>query len=272
MSPNQQQPLKQDLFRFIQDEFARATSNSLTTLLGGEVRIESNRQPQDLKTALWFSLTFKQFPGAPLLIEAGHDECLALGRQLLSGEDLEPRTEAEVVSALTELWSQVAGSVAASLASRLGHSVNADPVETLKAPPFQMGTDCSAAFQLRLPDSTAVSIEIVIHPTLLTAITALHPATELQTSSALSPKNLDLLLDVEMPVSVSFGRAQLPLKDVIKLTTGSIVELSRSVSEPVDIIVNNCVIARGEVVVVDGNFGVRIKEISSKQERLSTLP
>ena len=72
-------------------------------------------------------------------------------------------------------------------------------------------------------------------------------------------------------MSVSFGRAQLPLKDVIKLTTGSIVELNRAVSEPVDVIVNNCVIARGEVVVVEGNFGVRIRQVISRQERLRTL-
>jgi flagellar motor switch protein FliN/FliY len=85
------------------------------------------------------------------------------------------------------------------------------------------------------------------------------------------PTAIDLLLDVELPVSVSFGRAQLPLKDVIKLTTGSIVELNRAVSEPVDVIVNNCVIARGEVVVVEGNFGVRIRQVISRQERLRTL-
>ncbi len=82
---------------------------------------------------------------------------------------------------------------------------------------------------------------------------------------------MDLLLDVELPVSVSFGRAQLLLKDVIKLTTGSIIELNRSISEPVDVIVNNCVIARGEVVVVEGNFGVRVHEVVSRQERLRTL-
>ena len=84
-------------------------------------------------------------------------------------------------------------------------------------------------------------------------------------------KTLDLLLDVELPVSVSFGRAELPLKDVLKLTTGSIVELNRGISEPVEVIVNNCVVARGEVVVMDGNYGVRIHQIISAQERLRTL-
>jgi flagellar motor switch protein FliN/FliY len=84
-------------------------------------------------------------------------------------------------------------------------------------------------------------------------------------------KTFELLLDVELPVSVSFGRAQVPLKDVLKLTTGSIVELNRSVLEPVEVIVNNCVIARGEVVVVEGNFGVRVHQVVSRQERLRTL-
>ncbi len=86
-----------------------------------------------------------------------------------------------------------------------------------------------------------------------------------------SPKSMDILLDVELPVSVSFGRTQLPLKDVIKLTTGSILELNRSIAEPVELIVNNCVIARGEVVVIEGNYAIRIQQIISRQERLRTL-
>lgn len=86
-----------------------------------------------------------------------------------------------------------------------------------------------------------------------------------------SAQTFDLLLDVELPVSVSFGRAQIPLKDVLKLTTGAIIELNRSIAEPVEVIVNNCVIARGEVVVVEGNFGVRIQQVISRQERLRTL-
>ena len=61
------------------------------------------------------------------------------------------------------------------------------------------------------------------------------------------------------------------MKDVIKLTTGSIVELNRSVNEPVEVLVNQCLIARGEVVVVEGNYGVRILEIASRQERIRSL-
>jgi flagellar motor switch protein FliN/FliY len=102
-------------------------------------------------------------------------------------------------------------------------------------------------------------------------ISALTPPVVSAESTNATGTTLDLLLDVELPVSVSFGRTELALKDVAKLTTGSIVELNRSISEPVEIIVNNCVIARGEVVVLEGNYGVRIDQIISRQERLRTL-
>jgi flagellar motor switch protein FliN/FliY len=65
---------------------------------------------------------------------------------------------------------------------------------------------------------------------------------------------------------------QLPLQEVLKLTAGSIIELNRTVDEPVEVIVNNCVVARGEVVVVEGNYGVRIHHIMSRQQRLENLP
>jgi len=85
-------------------------------------------------------------------------------------------------------------------------------------------------------------------------------------------ETLDLLLDVELPVSVSFGKAQMPLQQVLKWTPGSIVELECGVNEPVEVVVNNCVIARGEVVVVDGNYGVRVQHIVSRAQRLEIAP
>jgi flagellar motor switch protein FliN/FliY len=96
-------------------------------------------------------------------------------------------------------------------------------------------------------------------------------ATEPRAILAQNSRTFDLLLDVELPVSISFGRAMIPLREVVKLTSGSVVELNRTVSEPVELIVNNCVIARGEVVVIEGNYGVRIQQIISPQERLRTL-
>jgi flagellar motor switch protein FliN/FliY len=89
--------------------------------------------------------------------------------------------------------------------------------------------------------------------------------------SAPVSRTMELLLDVDLPVSISFGKAKVPMKDVLKLTTGSIVELDRGINEMVEVLVNHCLIARGEVVVVEGNYGVRIQEIASRQDRLRSL-
>ena len=97
-------------------------------------------------------------------------------------------------------------------------------------------------------------------------------APDRETQPSQRSKTFELLMGVELPVSVSFGHVQLPLKDVLKLTAGSIIELNRTVDELVEVIVNNCVVARGEVVVVEGNYGVRIHQIMSHEQRLEALP
>ena len=83
--------------------------------------------------------------------------------------------------------------------------------------------------------------------------------------------NIELLLDVELPVSVSFGHSEMSLKDVLKLGAGSVIELDKSVNDPVSIIVNHKPIAKGEVVMVDGNYGVRILEVESTADRIRSL-
>ena len=83
--------------------------------------------------------------------------------------------------------------------------------------------------------------------------------------------NIDLLLDVELPISVSFGHSEMTLKDVLKLGAGSVIELDKSVNDPVSIIVNHKPIAKGEVVTVDGNYGVRILEVESTADRIRSL-
>ncbi len=83
--------------------------------------------------------------------------------------------------------------------------------------------------------------------------------------------NIDLLLDVELPVRVSFGQTEMQLRDVFKLGAGSVIELDKSVNDPVSVIVNNKPIAKGEVVMVDGNYGVRILEVESTADRIRSL-
>lgn len=73
--------------------------------------------------------------------------------------------------------------------------------------------------------------------------------------------NLDLLMDVEMKVTVELGRTQMPIREVLPLGPGSIVELDKLAGEPVDILVNGIVVGCGEIVVVEEKFGVRVTEV-----------
>lgn len=83
--------------------------------------------------------------------------------------------------------------------------------------------------------------------------------------------NIDRLLDVEMNVTVRFGKAEVPLREIVRYGVGSMIELNRSVDEPVDLLVNNYPFAKGEVVVVDGYYGVKVTEIGSQEARSQTL-
>lgn len=84
-------------------------------------------------------------------------------------------------------------------------------------------------------------------------------------------RNLDLLLDIPLKVTVELGRTKRTIKDILDLSSGSIIELDKLAGEPVDILVNEKLIAKGEVVVIDENFGVRVTDIISQSERLMKL-
>ncbi|MGH9343164.1 MAG: FliM/FliN family flagellar motor switch protein [Terriglobia bacterium] len=83
--------------------------------------------------------------------------------------------------------------------------------------------------------------------------------------------NLDLLMDVELEVTLRFGQREMLLGDILKLGTGSVVELDQEVQDPVELLVGSKVIAWGEVVTVDGSYGLRITGLASREERLESL-
>lgn len=90
-------------------------------------------------------------------------------------------------------------------------------------------------------------------------------------SSDYSRKNIEVLLDVPLDVVVELGRSEMPIQNILELGPGSIVELNRLSGEPINIMVNGKLVAKGEVVVVDENFGVKITSIISPMERLTQL-
>jgi flagellar motor switch protein FliN/FliY len=85
------------------------------------------------------------------------------------------------------------------------------------------------------------------------------------------PENLDVILDIDLPLSVRFGHAELTLDALTKLGPGSLIELARLPDDPVELLVNGKLVARGEVVVVGGNYGVRVHEVVSAEARIRTL-
>jgi flagellar motor switch protein FliN len=80
--------------------------------------------------------------------------------------------------------------------------------------------------------------------------------------------NLDMLMDIELPIMLRFGSTRMALKDIAALSSGSVIEFDRGVDEPVEVMLNDHVVARGEAVMVKGSYGVRIAEIASRRERL----
>ena len=223
------------------------------------------------------------FTGAPgaVWIYAAKENWTEGAKQVLHAAGMDDADDATLKSTWLEVLGQALSGIAQDFTSKLGREIICGTGSEVAGPPPSPAVEFTAEFEGDMPGSFTVmaSFDEALLDSLSQeanaskAAAASFGAAEPRSAATSVPpsKTFDLLLDVELPVSVSFGRAQVPLKDVIKLTTGAIVELNRSITEPVEVIVNNCVIARGEVVVVEGNFGVRINEVISRQERLRTL-
>ena len=128
-------------------------------------------------------------------------------------------------------------------------------------------------------DDCSVSVAMYINPELAASLLPLSPvgseAAEAVANTTVAPGvtnqeqvNLDLVMDVELNVTLRFGKRRLTLREVMELTSGSVVELDRELEEPVELLLNGMVIARGEAVVIDGNYGLRVTEVS---QHVSTM-
>lgn len=187
-------------------------------------------------------------PGARLLVVVEREHLAAI---LIAGRVIEEgQADAETVR---ELWS----GILASVAGRLG------------------GTSAQAAADIPMPDAACA-----LHLGSATMRMALgveasgdvpaeqHRQGDLGTRPA---GNYDLLLDVELDASVRFGSRELQLKELLELGPGDVVELDRHVSDPVDLIVGDKIVAHGEVVLVNGNFGLRITDVAEPVRRLESI-
>jgi flagellar motor switch protein FliN/FliY len=233
--------------------------------------------------ALWWEQPFQPFPDMIVWVAAPKLLWEHAGSVTLQAAGLETLAPAEIRNTWFEILGQALNVMARSLTSVFGREVSCDP--GLERPPDrEVGGWASVAVRFPGVDLPPLVIALSARMLALLAAPTAHPENERSVepesvaplprpspTPAAPSRTMDLLLDVDLPVSISFGKTQLSLKDALKLTTGSIVELNRGVNDQVEVLVNQCLIARGEVVVVEGNYGVRIQQIASRQDRLRSM-
>lgn len=220
----------------------------------------------------WFGYDFPPGQFGSIYFGLDRSAAVALGHRLLEAKRRTSEHEHHALHATGHLLKQLAESVARSLSARLNPQLECRESPTPK--PESLASLEAFGVEFSDGDNNPQLLRCAVAPVTVTA--GEDASSSALTSSLVSrpttpAQNLDLLLDLEMPVSISFGATRLPLNEIAKLTTGSIVELDRTLAEPVELVVNNRSIARGEVVVVEGNFALRIKQVLSRQDRLQSL-
>jgi flagellar motor switch protein FliN/FliY len=188
-----------------------------------------------------------EVPGAQLVLITDREDAagfLAEARVIEAGQ-ADPET-------VRDLWSGIVASVAARLGGK------ASPVG---APP-EPGEPCV----LRLGKASLRMALLVEAREDVASSVAPDPGNPDRPAG-----NFDLLLEVELDASVRFGSREMELKELLELGPGDVVELDRHVADPVDLIVGDRIVARGEVVLVNGNFGLRVTEVAEPVRRLESI-
>jgi len=198
--------------------------------------------------------------------------------QIFMGEPLVPGTEMTPAhrEAVVELLRQVSGLVVTAIKAAWGE-VQLRP-EAAGGPPswpasstawIRIGDPAAAASLVELQLSAALTAALRAEasdfvPLPAPSTAACSPGISAPASPQANPVNLDLLMDVELAVTLRFGSRRLLLREVLDLNPGSVVDLDRQVEEPVDMLLDGRVVARGELVIMDGNYGLRVTEVAPR--------
>jgi flagellar motor switch protein FliN/FliY len=173
--------------------------------------------------------------------------------------------------ALEQLLRQVTSRAAATLKEVFGEVT----MKVAAVASSAVSQTATVALLVSRGSSEQLALRLSLSSELLASIsansTARRPATDRETTAALLEPNGHLLLGVNLDVTLRFGQRVLPLRDILELYAGAVVELNREIQEPAELLLGDRVIARGQVVVVDGNYGLRITEVADAQQRLGVL-
>jgi flagellar motor switch protein FliN/FliY len=254
--------------------FGEEFANVLSALLGTPTTSTTTAPPADGEG--WTATLTAEAParGAWTLF-IGNAGATAIAADILGLTGDEPVPAPAVGDTLREALNQALGALGHKNATR-GAALKVGSVTAAPAPPAQ---DILATFTITcgaIPTPISVTvcggIELPAQgPTAVTAASASAHSVAAPAAPAAGADRLDAILDIELPLIVRFGRTELPLKTLAHLGPGSLIDLGRSADDPVDLLVSNRVVARGEVVVVGGNYGVRVLDVVSPRERARSM-
>lgn len=269
---------RQSALAWLLDTWRSGFAGTLGTMIGLPVEASGSLAGQPPVDCLWWDQQLSLGGGGSVRIGAAPEVWKAFGQAAIEAAGLEDATEDDLRGTYIEILGQSLAGLATAMGSLVGREVASGMgqieltgFESALGAHFEISGGASGTLWLSVSNELLSAVAAATGGGAARSTAAGVNGGDSDGGQASAKAAYDLLLDVEMPVSVSFGRAHIPLKEVLKLTSGSIVELNRSVTEPVEIIVNNCVIAKGEVVVIEGNYGVRIQQVISRGERLRTL-
>jgi flagellar motor switch protein FliN/FliY len=268
--------------------FFQSTGSALTTLLNRQVTVEvagvtpvSSRDLPAQVPAPWIVVRIDYHRGmtGTHWILFPRASALAFAHAVLgedSSDDDELRPEHE--DAIREVVNQMLSATGPTLAPLLMRSISFAPV-TLAAVdgvadlPDDLGVEHVWLVQVRARGGEGFRAEwgLLVPDEFVSELRTIGGAPVAAIAEVAPPSKLDLILDVTLPVSVELGRARMQIQDILKLAPGSVIELDRSAGDPVELFINDRPIAKGEVVVIDENFGVRLTSIVTATERIKTL-
>jgi len=283
MTPSGNHDQMAEQFRGLLDHWTAGLAEVVASMADQkpEVSWEASATPPAGTDLLWWEQPFQIVPGAAVWVATPRSTWEHAGTLTLKAAGLETVETNEARNTWLEILGQSLSVLARSIGGALGREVACE-TGAERAP--EANPEAAASVLLTFGETPQAPLWIGFSPTLVALLS--QPAGgesveaptgqvdaedgAVQAGRGDIPPTMDLL-DVELPVSVSFGKTEIAMKDVLKLTTGSIVELNRGVNEPVEVLVNHCLIARGEVVVVEGNYGIRIQQIVSRVDRLRSV-
>jgi flagellar motor switch protein FliN len=259
------------------DAVCKAASNVFSQALSGTWSVGTTDSTPSAETSpLCFQLSVSGALQGGASIQMGTVDALLLAQKFLQ-ESVDPSAElnGDHREALSELLRQVAGLATTSLKSLFGE---ANLEVSNGEPPSWQGIDvallASEASSGNLPFTLRLSSELLASLSSTKAAAQVPVAiADVATTSPTGPheSKFDLLLGVNLNLTLRFGQRVLPLREILDLTSGSVIELDREVQEPADLLLGDKLIARGEVVIVDGNYGIRITEVADARQQIGAL-